>query len=114
MRLRTTSTGDNGANPEMVVPDVFSEQLVHVVYTWAKGGEAKVYVDGQPRAGQKIDGDLSNWEPDKRLALTNEVTGDRVWRGDLHLVAVYAVALTPAEVAANYRAGQRALGERPK
>ena len=114
VRLRTTSTGDNGANPEMVVPDVFSEQLVHVVYTWAKGGEAKVYVDGQPRAGLKIDGDLSNWDPAMRLALANEVTGDRVWRGDLHLVAVYAVALTPAEVAANYRAGQRALGERPK
>ena len=56
-------------------------------------------------ATAEVAGSLANWSGDFRLLLANERTGDRPWRGELHLAAVYDRALSAAEVAQNFKAG---------
>lgn len=53
-----------------------------------------------------VDGDPSNWEDSFRLALGNELSGDRPWRGELHRVALYARVLDSGEIAESAKAGQ--------
>ena len=74
-------------------------ELAHVVYTRDNEGKAVLYVDGKPVSTSQVGGDPSNWDDEFRLALGNELTGDRPWRGELHRVALYARALDPDEVA---------------
>lgn len=105
VRLRTTRTGENGMNPALSSRGGVETRLAHVVYTRAADGKATLYLNGEPAASAAIPGDLSNWEPGFRLALGNELTADRPWRGELRLAAVYSRALTREEVAANHRAG---------
>ena len=46
-----------------------------------------MYVAGRPIASKTVPGDISNWDASFRLALANELTGDRPWLGDYHAVA---------------------------
>ncbi|QDT41865.1 Planctomycete cytochrome C [Gimesia alba] len=105
VRLRTTSTSVNG-NPSTATPDKFVKTvLTHVVYTRDAGGTARIYINGQQQAKQKVFGKLRNWDKDFGLILANEKTGDRPWLGELHLVALFSRALTDGEVKQNFRAG---------
>ena len=105
VRLRTTTTGENGMKPSLGAGGCASAKLSHVVYTRDAEGKARLYVNGAVKAERTIGGDLGNWDPAHRLALANELTRDRPWLGTLRLVALYARALTKAEVAANHQAG---------
>jgi len=105
VRLRTTRTGENGMNPSLSSKSGVTDRLSHVVYTRNRSGKARVYVDGQVKGSGAITGDLGNWDGGFRLALANELTSDRPWLGELHLVAIYSRALEPAEVVQNHRAG---------
>jgi len=105
VRLRTTRAGENGMSPATASQGGVRTALSHVVYTRDKGGKARVTVDGKLNAERDIGGDLSNWDTGQRLGLANELTADRPWRGELHLVAIYARALSADEVMMNYRAG---------
>jgi len=90
VRLRTTTTGNNGTNPSLRAAGCVETTLSHVVYTRDKAGKARLYVDGVVKAERAIGGDLSNWDRGYRLALGNELTRDRPWLGTLRLVALYA------------------------
>jgi RHS repeat-associated protein len=106
VRLRTTTTGNNGTNPSVSTPaGSLSTDLTHVVYTRDAAGQARVYLDNVEVVSATIGGDLSNWDETYPLALANELTEDRPWLGELHLVAVYSRALDAAEVERNYDAG---------
>jgi hypothetical protein len=85
---------------------VVGTELSHVVYTRDSEGKAVLYVDGKPVSTRDVGGDPSNWDDGFRLALGNELTGDRPWRGELHRVALYARALDAAEVARFAKAGR--------
>lgn len=90
-----------------LVEDVFdSEQDAwHLVVTY-DDGELVVWVDGERRARERLDGsDLSGWDDDVPLAVGNEETGERPFLGDIHLVALYDRPLDADEVAANHEAG---------
>lgn len=105
VRVRTTSTGANGT-PDFQVPmGSLTTDLTHVLFTRASDGTARIYLNGALVAEGQIAGDLSNWSEEFRFGLANELTRDRAWRGELHLVAVYARALSADEVARNYEAG---------
>ncbi|MCA9070026.1 MAG: DUF1595 domain-containing protein, partial [Planctomycetaceae bacterium] len=54
---------------------------------------------------------LTNWKDSYRLALANELTGDRPWEGTFYLVALYRRALTPQEVEQNFKAGAHVEGQ---
>jgi hypothetical protein len=105
VRLRTTTTDENG-RPSLAAPDgSLSTGLTHVVYTRDASGTAKIYVDGVERASATVGGDFSNWDETYHLALANELTGDRPWVGEFHLVAIFDRALSQAEVIQNFGAG---------
>ncbi|MCI0533677.1 MAG: Ig-like domain-containing protein [Verrucomicrobiales bacterium] len=106
-RLRTTDTGNNGSNPSVTAAGTVKTALSHVVYTRAASGEVKLYLDGvaQTISIDTITGDFSNWNSSMRLALANELTSDRPWLGELHLVAIYSRALAAVEVKQNFDKG---------
>ncbi|UCH33428.1 MAG: DUF4038 domain-containing protein [Armatimonadota bacterium] len=90
----------------LVVPEAPRQgQLTHLIYTRAADGLAVLYVNGRPEATQRVPGGLGNWDAKLRLALANEFTQDRPWRGEYRLVAIYDRALAASEAATRFRAG---------
>lgn len=106
-RLRTTRTSDNGIPSLSTKAGTVKTGMTHVVYTRSRDGLAQIYLDGKSVARAKVPGDLSNWDINFRLILGNEQSGDRVWKGKMHLVAIYNRALTAAEVKTNFVAGHQ-------
>ncbi|MFQ6130669.1 MAG: DUF4038 domain-containing protein [Armatimonadota bacterium] len=107
-RLRTTTTSTNGI-PELVTAGgEVATEVAHIVYTRGASGLIRLYVNGVVRAAGVAAGDLSNWDAGFRLALANEMTSDRTWLGEYHLVAVYSRALPQAEIAQHYLCGMDA------
>ena len=105
VRLRTIATDMNGS-PSLSSPDGSLEpDLTHVVYTRDAAGNVRLYLDGEEQARATVAGDLTNWDTGYRLALANELTGDRPWLGEFHLLAIYNRALGSAEVGAHFEAG---------
>ena len=114
VRFRTSKTDSNGANRALVTPKKVAEtKLTHIVYTREKSGLSRLYVNGRERAKEKIEGGLEPWDPTLKLSLGNEMTGDRPWKGSLHLVAIFNRALSIGEIGQNFRAGPGALGVGP-
>jgi PKD repeat protein len=104
-RLRTTERDANGAPSVSSPAGTAAIALTHVVYTRAQDGTAAIYVNGAAVVSAKVPGDFSNWDAGFPLLLGNENGDDRPWLGELHLAAIYARALSAAEVAQNYQAG---------
>jgi hypothetical protein len=113
IRLRTTGTNENGLPSLASEAGTAGKAPVHVVYTRDASGAAVVHVNGRESGRGKAGGDLSSWDGGFRLALANELSRDRPWRGTLHLVAVYSRALSPAEVERNHAAGAGRYGAPP-
>ncbi len=104
-RLRTTATNNNGT-PSVASPSgSATTNMTHVMYTRDAGGDVRIYIDGVERTAGNVGGDLSNWDTSHQLALANEQTQNRAWRGELHLAAVYDRALAFTEVQQNFSAG---------
>jgi mono/diheme cytochrome c family protein len=111
VRLRATSSDSNGL-PSLSSPQhSLQTQLTHVVFTHDSSGVAVLFIDGKQVAEKKVLGDFSNWDPNHRLVLANELTGDRPWLGELHLVAIFDRALSAEEVQQNYACGARTVEE---
>ncbi|MBN1676818.1 MAG: FecR domain-containing protein [Kiritimatiellae bacterium] len=107
-RLRTTQTSENGDPWTPSRGSCVTTTLTHVVFTRAASGRQYVYVDGADQTARPDmfkRGDFSNWDARFRLALANELTLDRPWLGEYHLVAIYCRALGAEDVRANYQAG---------
>jgi hypothetical protein len=85
-------------------------ELTHLVYTRTKDGSARLYLNGKAISDARIAGNLSTWENPFRLALANELTGDRPWRGEYHRVSIFPRALSGTEVEQLF---QRGLGQAP-
>ena len=105
VRLRASSTDNNGQPSTAGPENSLATKLTHVVFTRSAGGEVGLYQDGKKIVSGKVAGDFANWSNEFRLSVANEITGDRPWLGDLHLVAVYSRALSDADVTQNYSAG---------
>ncbi|HZN66880.1 MAG TPA: LamG-like jellyroll fold domain-containing protein, partial [Tepidisphaeraceae bacterium] len=107
VRLRSEKTDANGLPPLDGPGTIAAGKRTHVVYTRDTGGKARLYVDGRERAARDVGGKFSNWDSGFRLALANELTRDRPWRGTLHLVALYDRDLAAEEISRNHAAGFR-------
>lgn len=107
VRFRTKATNANG------LPGVNSKRgsvatgLTHVAYTRDTSGRARLYINGEEHQARSVTGDLSNWNGKFLLALANETTKDRAWRGTYHRVAIYSRALTPDEIRSKVSAPSR-------
>ncbi len=105
VRFRSSDTDLNGMPSITSPPGSLSTVLTHVVYTRNTSGLAKLYLNGQEKASGLVGGTPSNWETGFRLALGNELTEDRPWLGEFHLVALYSRALNQEEILRNYWSG---------
>jgi len=106
VRLRTDQTDENALAHEIAVPGAFiAGRLSHIVVTY-DFRQLRVYVDGLLLGGiRQPTGDFSTWDDAHRIALGNEVTGERPWRGTITRAALYPRALDTAEVLRNREAG---------
>ena len=112
-RVRTTEQSDNGL-PSLSSPSgSLTAQLTHVVYTRDASGVARIYIDGVEEVHGTVSGNFSNWDEAFRLALGNELTGNRPWLGEFHRVAVFNRALSQSEVIQNFNAGPGKLRLQP-
>ncbi|MGE0375782.1 MAG: DUF1549 domain-containing protein, partial [Planctomycetaceae bacterium] len=106
VRLRTSETSENGLPSTASPPgSVRSGELTHVVYARDPSGAVRIFINGSQAATAQVAGDFAKWRADDRLLLANEMTGNRPWKGELHLVAVYSRALTDDEIRQNHSAG---------
>ena len=106
MRLRTTSTDGNGRPSLRSTVNSASTNLTHVVFTRDASGQRVIYIDGNQSVASNLGGNFSNWsEKSHEIALANELTMDRGWLGEMHLVAIYKKALSISEVKTNFSAG---------
>ncbi|MGB7347658.1 MAG: LamG-like jellyroll fold domain-containing protein [Pirellulaceae bacterium] len=107
VRFRTGKTDANGL-PGLVSPaKAVVTKLTHLVYTRSKNGDTLMYVNGKRVAKGKSAGDLKDWDGSNRLALANEMTGDRPFQGTYYAMAIYDAALTEKEVQGNFAAGKQ-------
>lgn len=105
VRLRTTQTSGNGL-PSLTTPEgTASASLMHVVYTRDATGVAYIYKDAIQVASTTVGGNFAGWSTTFKFGLGNELLGSKPWFGEYRLVAIYARALTPAEVTQNFMAG---------
>jgi hypothetical protein len=82
-------------------------ELTHLVYARDADGRAALYVNGRLETSAQVGGGMDGWGAGFRLALANELTQDRPWLGEYHLVAVYDRALTAEEVQQRVKGGSR-------
>jgi hypothetical protein len=104
-RLRTTTNSTNGAPEVSAAGAVDAALLQHVIFTRNATGDVTIYVNQAVRATADIAGDFSTWAGNYKLAVGNELSQNRPWRGELFLLAIYDRALSAAEVAQNFEAG---------
>ena len=104
LRRRTSTTSSNGTPSLSTTAGSLSAQLTHVVATRSASGINKIFINGVETATGSVEGSFSNWE-NYKLAFANELTNDRPWLGEFHLVAIYNRALTTSEINQNYSAG---------
>lgn len=104
------STSDANGQPALSTADADEDlqaTLQHVVVTYDPVNGRRIYVNGvftddmDPVAG----GTLDAWDDSFALVLGNEVSGNRLWRGKLRLVAMHNRALTQGQIVQNFEAG---------
>ena len=105
LRLRTSSTSENGIPSLKSKSKSLTTELTYVVYTRDRDGTAKFYINGKRSKEKSIPGSTSNWTETLRLALANEQNGNRAWLGTYYLVAIYNRDFTTAEVENYFQIG---------
>jgi hypothetical protein len=113
VRMRSTKTDNNGLPSTASPRDSLGTRLTHAVFTRDRSGTAIIYLDGKEVVNKNVAGDFRNWNGRHQLSLANEITGDRPWLGELHLVAIYDRALTGSEVQQNFAAGAQPAPPKP-
>ncbi len=104
-RLRTTKTSTNGIPSLASPPKSVRRQLTHLAFTRSRDGATKLFINGKQVSSGKAAGKISNWDPNAKLAIGDEVSGGRPWKGTLHRVAFFADALSNQEILKRSRGG---------
>jgi hypothetical protein len=111
VRLRTTKTSRNGL-PSLASPkQSVTREPTHLVFTRSRNGTTRLFLDGEQVARGHAGGSFENWDLSMRLAVGDEVSGGRPWKGKLDHVAIYDHALTPKTIASRFRSGPSAWTE---
>ncbi len=111
--FRNRNVSDNSnlqGTPALVTADADEDlqaTLQHVVMTYDPTNGRRIYVNGVNTGDEDpIEGALlANWNPEYTFLLGNETSGNRLWLGQFKLVAIYNMAISPAQIAQNYLAG---------
>ena len=113
-RLRTLTTGGNGIPSTTTKKASVTTELTHVVYTRARSGRARLFINSEKQAEKTVGGSTFNWHGQFKLALGNEFGGKRAWLGSYHLVAIYSRNLLPKEIQAHFESGPEAETPKPE
>lgn len=103
--LRTTETNDDG-RPRLRAPEAFTGGLRQYAASF-DGRMLRLWVDGEEIAARPRAGLLDAWDPTLPLAVGGEGDGGHGWTGEIFLVAIYARALSGAELRRNFQVGGR-------
>lgn len=107
--LARSSAADGNGTPALSTPDadeVLQATLQHVVVTFDPTNGRQIYVNGIRIDVADIGGGtLNDWDDSFAFVLGNEVSGDRLWRGVLKLVAIHNRAMTPVQIRQNFDVG---------
>lgn len=96
LRLRTTSTGLNGLNPEVRLCRVTPGQRQHLIVSYREG-RLVCYLDGKRvSTATSVQGDFSNWSS-QYLIFGDEWDGNRNWDGTIERVTIYRYAVGQGE-----------------
>jgi hypothetical protein len=106
-RNRSTNEPDAGGAFDPVDAPIPLE-LQHVVMTFDPVSGRKIYVDGQLRLEENV-ADTLAWVENSIFVIGNTPSDNRLWLGEIKLVAVHAKALTATEVQQNFAAGTGTL-----
>lgn len=88
VRVRTQRTSLNGT-PDYQIKNVFSEPGWRRIEIFITGKTLEIHVDGDlPVIERLTDQPLDVWDSSYRLALGNELTGDRPWLGEVRKAVV--------------------------
>ncbi len=99
LRLRTPATSQNGI-PALHIPEVFEEHEWVDVQIVIERDQLKVKINGVTRLDKLLPPrSFKNWDSSYKLALGNELTMDRPWRGEIGRVHIQV-----GEVAIDYSA----------
>jgi len=111
LRLRTSSTGENGTEPPVELCRLSGTRPHHVVVTYAPGSLA-CYLDGEPvPATPSVSGDFSNWSP-QHLTFGDDWDGGHNWAGRLEGITIHNRVIGAAEAKRRYALYTRRLQER--
>lgn len=106
-KIKTAGGGGDWHTLCRVTPD----RAAHIAVTY-ESGRLVCYLDGKEVFTEdKVKGSLAGWTPHP-VALGNNLSGKRPWRGLLENVALYARVLTPEEILKDSAACHAELAER--
>jgi hypothetical protein len=103
--LRTSTTDGGGRPPLSSGKGTCETKPTHLVFTRTAAGQERLYVNGVERAARVRAGTFATWNDAHHLYVGNESFEERPWAGTYRLVAIYSQALSPAEVARNFKVG---------
>ncbi|MBZ0255318.1 LamG domain-containing protein, partial [bacterium] len=115
MRYRTDANPNNAKQVTEVntARGTLTEALTHVVLVRDSSGGVFAYINNESLqillSGStpvtEVEGGFSTWDDTYKFGVGNEISAQRAWLGEFHLVAVYNKALSVDEVSQNYNAG---------
>lgn len=112
LRLRTSSTGENGTTPEVKLGAIKAGAPTHVLVRY-RDGLVEAFLNGERTlSSDAIHGGFENWTAQEMILFGDEVGGGRNWSGDLEGVAIYTRALGDAEVAWHHAQAMETLEAR--
>jgi len=88
LRLRTTETGENGTNPEVILCPLKQRKKYDIKICY-RPGELDFYLDGKKVDVNQITGNFSNWDSSCQLLFGNELRESRPWEGSISQVSIY-------------------------
>ncbi|MDF1860017.1 MAG: DUF1592 domain-containing protein [Verrucomicrobiales bacterium] len=118
IRLRTTRRGKNGTPGILTKRGSVERKLTHLVFTREANGNATIFLNGVDVVRERIDGDLSNWDGGFEIAVGDEMSGGRPWKGRIVSFGLFDEALSPEQVEKLFDggpgAGPSAIKQKPK
>lgn len=109
VRLRTDRNGADNGWPYLRVDELLDTTTQHYVVSF-DGDYLRLYRNGVLVREEFREDDLANWDPAYALAIGNEATIDRPWRGEVYAAAVYDRPLNELEVLRNFNVGDNLSG----
>ena len=108
--LQRSSTTDGNGEPALSTPDADEDlqaTLQHVVVTFDPIDGRKIFVNGAltDAVDSTVAGNLNDWDDSFAFVLGNEVSGDRLWKGAIRMVAIHNRALTLDQIQQNFSVG---------